>query len=127
MPSGLFALLDDIGALVDDMALAKGGHPEATGILGDDLALFAEKSISLFLQRIACTMGDNKGSLLNKVIIIYKCLCLMCSFGSHYYSVDDWWGYRHKLKLLNFFTKSIRRKNRFRRYMKRYSIREAKD
>ncbi len=72
MPSGLFALLDDIGALMDDVALAtKVATQKTAGILGDDLAVNAEKSIGFVSSReLPVLWAITKGSLLNKVIII---------------------------------------------------------
>ena len=45
MASGFFAILDDIGALMDDVAVAaKVATKKTAGILGDDLAVNAEKA-----------------------------------------------------------------------------------
>ena len=48
MGSGFFALLDDIAAIMDDVAaMSKIATKKTAGILGDDLAVNAEKA-SLF-------------------------------------------------------------------------------
>ncbi|MCC7400321.1 MAG: DUF808 domain-containing protein [Chitinophagaceae bacterium] len=72
MASGFFALLDDIGALMDDVALAaKVASQKTAGILGDDLAVNAEKSTGFLSSReIPVLWAITKGSFLNKVIII---------------------------------------------------------
>ena len=45
MASGFFALLDDIAALMDDVEVtAKLATQKTAGILGDDLAVNAEKA-----------------------------------------------------------------------------------
>ena len=52
MASGIFAVLDDISILMDDVVvMSKIATKKTAGILGDDLAVNAEKasSISLFL------------------------------------------------------------------------------
>ena len=44
MASGFFAILDDIAALMDDVAVtAKLATQKTAGILGDDLAVNAER------------------------------------------------------------------------------------
>jgi predicted DNA repair protein MutK len=50
MASGFFALLDDIAALMDDVAVMSKVAKKTAGILGDDLAVNAEKPLDLFLQ-----------------------------------------------------------------------------
>ncbi len=72
MASGFFALLDDIAVLMDDMALmSKVAAKKTAGILGDDLAVNAEKASGFVAQReIPVLWAITKGSLLNKVIIL---------------------------------------------------------
>ena len=72
MASGFFALLDDIGALMDDVAtMSKVAAKKTAGILGDDLAVNAEKSSGFVSSReIPVLWAITKGSLLNKVIIL---------------------------------------------------------
>ena len=44
MPSGLFALLDDITTLLDDVSvMTKVATKKTAGVLGDDLALNAQQ------------------------------------------------------------------------------------
>lgn len=72
MASGFFALLDDIGALMDDVAVTtKVASQKTAGILGDDLAVNAEKSIGFVSSKELPVLWEiTKGSFLNKVIII---------------------------------------------------------
>jgi predicted DNA repair protein MutK len=50
MASGFFAILDDIAALMDDVAMTtKLATKKTAGILGDDLAVNAEKATGFFL------------------------------------------------------------------------------
>ena len=45
MASGFFALLDDIAALMDDVSvMSKVAGKKTAGLLGDDLAVNAEKA-----------------------------------------------------------------------------------
>jgi predicted DNA repair protein MutK len=72
MASGFFAILDDIGALMDDVAMTtKIATRKTAGILGDDLAVNAEKATGFLSSReLPVLWAITKGSLLNKVIII---------------------------------------------------------
>lgn len=72
MASGLFALLDDIAALMDDVAvMSKVAAKKTAGILGDDLAVNAEKASGFVSDReLPVLWAISKGSLLNKVIIL---------------------------------------------------------
>ena len=72
MASGIFAILDDIAALMDDVAVAaKVATQKTAGILGDDLAVNAEKATGFVSSReIPVLWKITKGSLLNKLIII---------------------------------------------------------
>lgn len=72
MASGFFALLDDIAALMDDVgAMAKISTQKTAGILGDDLAVNAEKASGFVASReIPVLWAISKGSLLNKLIIL---------------------------------------------------------
>lgn len=72
MGSGFFALLDDIGALMDDVAsMAKISTRKTAGILGDDLAVNAEKASGFVASReIPVLWAITKGSFLNKLIIL---------------------------------------------------------
>lgn len=72
MPSGFFALLDDIATLMDDVAvMTKVAAKKTAGILGDDLAVNAEKSMGFVSSReIPVLWAIGKASLLNKIIIL---------------------------------------------------------
>jgi len=72
MASGFFALLDDIGALMDDVvAMSKITTKKTAGILGDDLAVNAEKATGFVASReIPVLWAITKGSFLNKIIIL---------------------------------------------------------
>jgi hypothetical protein len=72
MASGFFALLDDIASLMDDVAvLSKVAAKKTAGILGDDLAVNAEKASGFVSSReLPVLWAISKGSLLNKVIIL---------------------------------------------------------
>jgi predicted DNA repair protein MutK len=72
MASGIFAILDDIAALMDDVSVAaKVATQKTAGILGDDLAVNAEKATGFLSSReLPVLWAITKGSLLNKAIII---------------------------------------------------------
>lgn len=72
MASGFFALLDDIASLMDDVAtMGKVAGKKTAGILGDDLAVNAEKASGFMSSReIPVLWAITKGSLLNKLIIL---------------------------------------------------------
>ena len=72
MASGFFALLDDIAAIMDDVAvMSKFAAKKTAGILGDDLAVNAEKASGFVSSReLPVLWAIAKGSLLNKVIIL---------------------------------------------------------
>ena len=72
MASGFFALLDDIGALMDDVVvMIKVTTKKTAGILGDDLAVNAEKASGFMSSReLPVLWAITKGSFLNKLIIL---------------------------------------------------------
>ncbi len=72
MASGIFALLDDIATLMDDVAvLGKVAGKKTAGILGDDLAVNAEKASGFMSDReLPVLWAIMKGSALNKLIIL---------------------------------------------------------
>ena len=72
MASGFFAILDDIAALMDDVALAsKVATKKTAGILGDDLAVNAEKATGFVSSReLPVLWAITKGSFINKLIIV---------------------------------------------------------
>ncbi|NIJ52713.1 DUF808 domain-containing protein [Dyadobacter arcticus] len=78
MASGFFAILDDIAFLMDDVALAtKIATQKTAGILGDDLAVNAEKATGFLSEReLPVLWAITKGSLINKLIIVPVALLL---------------------------------------------------
>ena len=72
MASGFFAILDDIAALMDDVAVtSKIATKQTAGILGDDLAVNAEKATGFLSSReVPVLMKIMKGSFINKLIIV---------------------------------------------------------
>lgn len=72
MASGFFALLDDIATLMDDVAtMTKVSTRKTAGILGDDLAVNAEKASGFSPSReLPVLWAISKGSLINKIIIL---------------------------------------------------------
>jgi predicted DNA repair protein MutK len=82
MASGFFAILDDIAALMDDVAVAaKLASKKTAGILGDDLAVNAEKATGFLSSReIPVLWAITKGSLINKLIIVPIALLLSAFF-----------------------------------------------
>ena len=82
MASGIFAILDDIAALMDDVAVtAKVATRKTAGILGDDLAVNAEKATGFLASReIPVLWAITKGSFLNKLIIVPIALLLNAFF-----------------------------------------------
>jgi len=72
MASGFFALLDDIAVLMDDVAvMGKVAGKKTAGLLGDDLAVNAEKASGFVSDReLPVLWAITKGSFLNKLIIL---------------------------------------------------------
>ena len=72
MASGFFALLDDIAAIMDDVAvMSKIAAKKTAGILGDDLAVNAEKASGFISSReLPVLWAIAKGSFINKIIIL---------------------------------------------------------
>jgi len=72
MASGFFALFDDIALLMDDVAaMSKIATKKTAGILGDDLAVNAEKSSGFVSSReLPILWAITKGSFINKSIIL---------------------------------------------------------
>jgi predicted DNA repair protein MutK len=72
MASGFFAVLDDIAMLMDDVAsMSKIATKKTAGILGDDLAVNAEKATGFVASReLPVLWAIIKGSFLNKLIIL---------------------------------------------------------
>jgi len=82
MASGIFAILDDIAALTDDVAVtSKIAASKTAGILGDDLAVNAEKATGFLSSReIPVLWAITKGSFINKIIIVPIALLLNVFF-----------------------------------------------
>ncbi len=82
MASGFFAILDDIAALMDDVAVAtKIATRKTAGILGDDLAVNAEKATGFLSSReLPVLWAITKGSFINKLIIVPIALLLNAFF-----------------------------------------------
>ncbi len=72
MASGFFALFDDIATLMDDVAvMGKTAAKQTAGVLGDDLAVNANKAAGFAPSReLPVLWAISKGSLLNKLIIL---------------------------------------------------------
>lgn len=82
MASGIFAVLDDIAALMDDVAItSKIAGRKTAAILGDDLAVNAEKATGFVSSReIPVLWAITKGSFVNKLIIVPVALLLNAFF-----------------------------------------------
>ncbi len=72
MASGLFMILDDIAMLLDDAAvMSKIAAKKTAAILGDDLAVNAEKATGFKASReLPVIWAITKGSFINKLIIL---------------------------------------------------------
>ncbi|KMV70064.1 hypothetical protein AI29_06490 [bacteria symbiont BFo2 of Frankliniella occidentalis] len=70
--TSLFALLDDISTLLDDVSvMGKVAAKKTAGVLGDDLSLNAQQVSGVKANReLPVVWGVAKGSLLNKVILV---------------------------------------------------------
>lgn len=76
--ASLFTLLDDITAVLDDVALmTKMAAKKTAGVVGDDLALNANQVTGVSAEReLPIIWKVAKGSLVNKVILIPAALLL---------------------------------------------------
>ena len=72
MTGGIFAVLDDIAVLLDDaVVMSKLAAKKTAGILGDDLAVNAEKATGFQASReLPVLWAITKGSFTNKLIIL---------------------------------------------------------
>ncbi|MDP3826671.1 MAG: DUF808 family protein, partial [Polaromonas sp.] len=72
MASSLFALIDDIATVLDDVALlTKVAAKKTAGVLGDDLALNAQQVAGVKVDReLPVVWAVAKGSFLNKAILV---------------------------------------------------------
>ena len=72
MAGGLLAILDDVAMLLDDTAvMSKVAAKKTAALLGDDLAVNAEKATGFHASReLPVIWAITKGALLNKIIIL---------------------------------------------------------
>lgn len=78
MATGILAILDDVAMLLDDAAvMGKVAAKKTAGLLGDDLAVNAEKATGFHASReLPVIWAITKGSILNKIIILPCALLL---------------------------------------------------
>lgn len=78
MASSLFALLDDITTILDDVAtMTKVATKKTAGVLGDDLALNAQQVTGVDPSReLPVVWAVGKGSLINKAILVPAALAI---------------------------------------------------
>ncbi len=78
MAGGIFAILDDVAMLLDDAAvMSKVAAKKTAGILGDDLAVNAEKATGFHASReLPVIWAITRGSFINKLIILPVALLL---------------------------------------------------
>src|SRR5687768_3687290 len=76
--ASLFALLDDIATLLDDVSiLTKVAAKKTAGVLGDDLALNAQQVAGVAADReLPVVWAVAKGSLVNKAILVPAALAI---------------------------------------------------
>ncbi|SUO94928.1 DUF808 domain-containing protein [Suttonella ornithocola] len=82
MAGGLFALLDDIATILDDVGvMTKVAAKKTAGVLGDDLAVNAYQVGGMSPDReLPVVWAVAKGSLLNKLILVPSALLLSFFF-----------------------------------------------
>ncbi|HYW56586.1 MAG TPA: DUF808 domain-containing protein [Polaromonas sp.] len=78
MASSLFALIDDIATVLDDVALlTKVAAKKTAGVLGDDLALNAQQVSGVKADReLPVVWAVAKGSFINKAILVPSALAI---------------------------------------------------
>jgi uncharacterized protein len=78
MAASLFALLDDIATLLDDVSvLTKVAAKKTAGVLGDDLALNAQQVSGVHAEReLPVVWAVAKGSFVNKAILVPLALAI---------------------------------------------------
>ncbi|MBD8525787.1 DUF808 domain-containing protein [Pseudomarimonas arenosa] len=76
--SSLFALLDDIATLLDDVSvMTKVAAKKTAGVLGDDLALNAQQVAGVKADReLPVVWAVAKGSMINKAILVPAALAI---------------------------------------------------
>lgn len=74
----MFALLDDIASILDDVSvMTKTAASKTAGVLGDDLALNAQQVSGVVAKReLPVVWSVAKGSFLNKLILVPAALAL---------------------------------------------------
>ena len=74
----LLALLDDIASVLDDVsAMTKVAAKKTAGVLGDDLAVNAERVIGVRPEReLPVVWAVAKGSFVNKLILVPAALLI---------------------------------------------------
>ena len=72
MAGGILAILDDVAMLLDDAAvMSKVAAKKTAALLGDDLAVNAEKATGFHASReLPVIWAITKGALINKIIIL---------------------------------------------------------
>lgn len=78
MAVGILAILDDVAMLLDDaLVMSKVAAKKTAGLLGDDLAVNAEKATGFHASReLPVIWSITKGAILNKIIILPIALLL---------------------------------------------------
>ena len=76
--TSLFALIDDIAAILDDVSLmTKVAAKKTAGVLGDDLALNAQQVSGVHSEReLPVVWAVARGSFINKIILIPAALAI---------------------------------------------------
>ena len=75
--ANLLTLIDDIAALLDDVAvMTKVAAKKAAGVLGDDLALNAEQVMGVASERLPVIRAVAGGSTVNKLILVPVALAI---------------------------------------------------
>lgn len=116
MAGGLLAILDDVALLLDDAAaMSKVAAKKTAGLLGDDLAVGAERATGFQSSReLPVIWAITKGAFINKLIILPVVFLLssmapwlivpILLFGGAYLSYEgaekvyEWFGHVHKEK-----------------------------
>ena len=116
MAGGLLAILDDVALLLDDAAtMSKVAAKKTAGLLGDDLAVGAERATGFQSSReLPVIWAITKGAFINKLIILPVVFLLssiapwlivpILLIGGAYLSYEgaekvfEWFGHAHKEK-----------------------------
>jgi predicted DNA repair protein MutK len=91
--TSLLVLIDDIAAILDDVALmTKVATKKTAGVLGDDLALNAQQVTGVKPNReLPVVWAVAKGSFINKVILVPVAVAIsfFCALAGHTF-IDVW-------------------------------------